>query len=104
MSNTLSLLIDKLQFNMQTENLWSHSQPDDSALASALPFAVDTLRFEQWLQYIFIVKMKALLTQDLPLPNSLTISPMAEQSFSERNILAPLTLQSLKQIDMLFNA
>lgn len=60
--------------------------PSAEALASVEPFAVDTLDFEQWLQWIFLPRMKAILEQDLPLPNASGIQEMAEMVFAARNV------------------
>ena len=48
--------------------------------------SVDTLEFEQWLQWIFLPRMKMILEQDLPLPNASGIQEMAEMVFASRNL------------------
>lgn len=42
---------------------WSESPPSAQALASREPFCVDTLEFQQWLQWIFLPRMKVILEQ-----------------------------------------
>jgi uncharacterized protein YqcC (DUF446 family) len=58
------------------------------ALASVEPFSVDTLDFEQWLQWIFLPRMKMILEQDLPLPNASGIQEMAEMVYAESAAVA----------------
>ncbi|MBC3377242.1 YqcC family protein [Pseudomonas sp. SWRI92] len=77
------LLIER---ELRVQGWWSDVSPSAEALASVEPFAVDTLDFEQWLQWIFLPRMKAILEQDLPLPNASGIQEMAEMVFAARNV------------------
>lgn len=49
---------------------WSESRPAPEALASPEPFCVDTLALEQWLQWIFLPRMKLILESDSALPQA----------------------------------
>lgn len=75
------LLIER---ELRVQGLWDEAVPSAEALASTQPFAVDTLEFEQWLQWIFLPRMKTILEQDLPLPSASGIQEMAEMVFSTR--------------------
>ena len=77
------LLIER---ELRVQGWWSEVSPSAQALASVEPFAVDTLDFEQWLQWIFLPRMKAILEQDLALPNASGIQEMAEMVFAARNV------------------
>ncbi|WP_025131290.1 YqcC family protein [Pseudomonas sp. PH1b] len=77
------LLIER---EMRAQELWDEAAPSTEALASTEPFAVDTLEFEQWLQWIFLPRMKMILEQNLPLPNASGIQEMAEMVFSARSM------------------
>ncbi|MED7669173.1 YqcC family protein [Pseudomonas moraviensis subsp. stanleyae] len=85
---------------------WDEVQPSDYALSSVEPFSVDTLDFEQWLQWIFLPRMKMILEQDLPLPNASGIQEMAEMVFAQRNLDGKdRQLQVLlKEFDLLITA
>lgn len=80
---------------------WSDSPPSAQALASYEPFCVDTLAFEQWLQWIFLPRMKVILEQDLPLPNASGILEMAEMVYATRQQEVRFLQQSLAQFDRL---
>ena len=83
---------------------WSELPPSDQALASGEPFCVDTLEFEQWLQWIFLPRMKLILENDLPLPNASGILEMAEMVYANR-LRETQTLQRLlAQFDRLIVA
>ncbi|MEZ9138641.1 MULTISPECIES: YqcC family protein [unclassified Shewanella] len=88
----------QLEQQLKQSDLWSGSIPSDTALASTAPFACDSLRFEQWLQFIFIPKMGQLIEQCLPLPTQISLTPMAEQAWVNHGDLTAL-VELLTQID-----
>lgn len=75
------LLIER---ELRQRGWWDEVPPSAEALASQEPFSVDTLGFEQWLQWIFLPRMKVILEQDLPLPNASGILAMAEMVYAAR--------------------
>ncbi|WP_285409455.1 YqcC family protein [Pseudomonas sp. FR229a] len=85
---------------------WDEVEPSVEALSSVEPFSVDTLDFEQWLQWIFLPRMKMILEQDLSLPNASGIQEMAEMVFAQRNLGGKdRQLQVLlKEFDLLITA
>ncbi|CAI8995169.1 conserved hypothetical protein [Pseudomonas chlororaphis] len=97
------LLIER---ELRLQGLWADTPPSSEALASVEPFAVDTLEFEQWLQWIFLPRMKTILEQDLPLPSASGIQEMAEVVFAGRPMQGrDLQLQILlKEFDQLIVA
>ncbi|WP_460157791.1 YqcC family protein [Pseudomonas sp. S2_H10] len=97
------LLIER---ELRVQGWWDEAPPSDEALSSVEPFSVDTLDFEQWLQWIFLPRMKMILEQDLPLPNASGIQEMAEMVFAGRNVEGrDRQLQVLlKQFDQLITA
>ena len=54
---------------LRTGGKWEAAEPSAEALRSATPFCIDTLSFEQWLQWIFLPRMKHILEQSRPLPS-----------------------------------
>lgn len=87
---------------LQGVGLWSANAPSDKAMASTAPFACDLMPFEQWLQFIFIPRMQALIDAGQPLPRQIAIVPMAEHVWSEQATLAPL-IGVLNELDILLN-
>ncbi|OEF24067.1 pseudouridine synthase [Vibrio rumoiensis 1S-45] len=94
LSDALELLEDK----MIELALWESQQPSEHDLASSEPFALDTLSPTQWLQWVFIPKMKALIESDSEMPTGFEISPYFEQAMSDKEKLLEL-LPIIKQID-----
>ena len=97
-----SLLID-LEAQLRELNLWEQQRPTAQALASTQPFAVDTLNFTQWLQFVFIERMRFVLERNLELPTACQIEPMAQEYFKALNYADGDLLNSLSAIDRLLN-
>lgn len=79
--------------------LWSSQPPNEQALASTEPFCIDTLPFEQWLQFVMLPNFHLMIEQQLPLPVSCQISPMANMVLQHAQ-----TLSILRKIDDLFES
>ena len=75
------LLIER---ELRAQGWWDEVQPSAEALSSVEPFSVDTLDFEQWLQWIFLPRMKEILEHGLALPNASGILVMAETVYVDR--------------------
>jgi uncharacterized protein YqcC (DUF446 family) len=102
--NLLAQRLFELEAQMRQLNIWEAERPPQRALASTQPFAVDTLNFNQWLQFIFIEKMEVLLQQGLPLPETCGLLPIAEEAFKPLGAEALPLLQTINHIDDLFDS
>jgi uncharacterized protein YqcC (DUF446 family) len=78
----LPVLLDALKKELKQQKLWSVKPPSAQALLSQQPFCCDTLALEQWLQYVFIPRLTAMLTAGKSLPSRIAVSPMAEEAFA----------------------
>ncbi len=82
--------------------LWQTCAPNTEAFESQEPFCVDTMMPVQWLQWVFIPRMQALLDAENPLPVKLAIAPYYEMAL-EGDIPGRATLlHMLNQLDRLF--
>ena len=99
----LGRALEQLETVMEQEGVWPKKMPAEqdlnNAMESAVPFAVDFLAFESWLAFIFIPKMRVLLTQEMPLP-PMQIAPAAEIYLSSGH---QRTLSQLQVIDNIAN-
>jgi uncharacterized protein YqcC (DUF446 family) len=94
------VLLD-IECELRRARLWQDESPSAEALASAEPFAVDTLAFHQWLQFILLPRMHQLVRERLPLPAACAVSPMAEEVYQQQLVMKPLLAQ-LQRLDRLF--
>ncbi|HDR1082203.1 TPA: YqcC family protein [Pasteurella multocida] len=92
--------LQQLQLNMQSLGLWQMTPPPESAFLSEQPFALDTMSPTEWLQWIFIPRMYALIESEAELPNKISITPYLEEALKEMDGLADL-LSPISEIEKL---
>jgi uncharacterized protein YqcC (DUF446 family) len=76
----VGLALQSLQQVMSNLGHWSESGISINALASQQPFCLDTMNFSQWLQFVFIPNIQALINANQILPRLAKgqgIEPMA---------------------------
>lgn len=96
-------LVNQLEDELRAQHLWHTDKPSEAALNSQVPFAIDSLTFVQWLQFIFIDKITYLIQFSLPLPRAMSVLPMAEESFKKDSIYGPKILNIIERIDLLIS-
>lgn len=74
-------LMLRLEAEMRRLSLWDTERPSPEALASNEPFCIDTLTFPQWLQFIFLERLKVMVEAGAPLPQKSEIHPLAVEYF-----------------------
>lgn len=89
---------------LRVQGWWDASPPSAQALASQEPFCVDTLDFAQWLQWIFLPRMKSIVESGAALPAVSGILPMAEHVYGVGNHAAADLLKALGDFDRLIAA
>lgn len=88
---------------MREQRLWDETPPSAEAMDSCQPFFIDTLTFPQWLQFVFICRVKDIIEQQDSLPTSSEIVPMAEEYLSQVNVQGKHIIRSLRAFDQLIN-
>lgn len=84
---------------MRTLGLWESDSPTAEALASTTPFCIDTLTFHQWVQFVFVVRIKHIIETGGSLPTSSDIVPIAEEHFSARECDGSQVIGLFRQFD-----
>lgn len=100
---SLLMLLQEIESHMRALGLWETVSPSAEAIASPLPFCVDTLEFSQWLQWVFIARFRALLEGGHPLPVSCAIAVMAEEAFKDKEPAFAELTGLLRRFDALFD-
>jgi uncharacterized protein YqcC (DUF446 family) len=95
------LLIER---ELREQGWWADTPPSAEALTSVEPFCVDSLAFEEWLQWIFLPRMKLIIESDQPLPSVSGIRPMAEMVYAANLGKAKGLLVLLGEFDGLIGA
>lgn len=95
----LSLLME-VEREMRALELWSETMPSAEALMSQQPFCVDTLEFHQWVQWLLLPRMEQIVVEQMPLPTSCDIAPMAEEAFKLLDVETDQLLQLIADLDV----
>ena len=80
----LADLVLAIEQAMRAADYWHAEAPSPAAMASRTPFCADTLAFSEWLQFIFIPRMRALIEDNAPMPRASAIAPLAEEALAEQ--------------------
>ena len=89
----IAALLMELEQIMRRDGLWHHKPPSPEAMSSSMPFAVDSMEFTDWLQFIFIPRMHNIIAQQLELPAACAIAPAAEIALMGRSGVDALMVQ-----------
>ena len=90
-----------IELEMRRIDVWSMEPPSEAALASDQPFCFDTLEFTEWLQFVFLERMRFIVEQGLPRASG--IAPMAEEHFRVRPESGDGLIRELEAIDELLS-
>jgi len=91
----------EIESQMRSHNLWSAQRPTAEQLASVEPFCVDSLSFPEWLQFVFLPRMKDILEQGSDLPATSEIAPMAEHYLAQNALSAKGLISAIADFDAL---
>jgi len=98
----LAELLIELESEMRRLQLWTVQSPAAQAFASEAPFCVDSMSFTEWLQYVFLTRMRQLLKEQAPLPEACSIAPFAEEYLKGRSEIRDL-ITVLQSLDVLLS-
>ncbi|MBK69070.1 MAG: pseudouridine synthase [Legionellales bacterium] len=101
--NRIADVLLELEASLRTHGKWDDLKPKASDLKSSIPFCMDTLKFEQWLQWIFLPTMKDTIEQTKPLPLKSAIFEYAEECLLENDPSTQQLLFQLKRFDDLIS-
>lgn len=99
----ITRIIDAIEGELRRLDLWEQAPPPARALMSEQPFCFDTLTFTQWLQWVFVVRVRLILSENLELPDVSDIHPLAEHAFQPLDYDSGRLLELIRQFDVLIN-
>ncbi len=77
--------LQQLENELRAQKLWSAVAPSEQALASSMHFMYDTLQLHEWLQWVFLPRLRALLDAGGRLAFQCNIHPLAEHEWEKRD-------------------
>lgn len=102
-SNQVRHNLQAIEQSMRDLALWQLTPPEAEAFASTEPFCIGSMQAEEWLQWVLLPRMHALLDANAPLPTRFAITPYFEEALKDKqpNCLPLLVL--LQRLDSLLN-
>lgn len=98
----VSVCLQQLCQALKDCQLWSEQSPSVQALQSQQPFCLDSLSFQQWLQFVLVERLTKIIAEQQTLPKLTReqgMLPMAEETLSQKN--CPQVLKVIRQLDEL---
>lgn len=97
----LSDALNQLEVMLSELGLWSSIRPSAKELSSVQPFCYDTLEVEQWLQFIFVGRLREIIEQHDELPSTCGITPYLDMLQSSGRPIHFKLYEKLEEIDIL---
>ncbi|GEK49224.1 YqcC family protein [Halomonas pacifica] len=98
--------LERLEATLKAADLWSASRPPASAFDSRQPFCVDTMELPQWLRYVFIARLSAVVEAEGSLPPNCEVAPAAEVYLKQSGVRASnllLVVKAIEEVDRVIN-
>jgi len=100
----LASALRELEATMRATDQWRMAQPDPVAFQSIEPFCADTMALPQWLRFVFIVRLEALVDAGAPMPAKCEVAPAVEAWLAQSRVGSVerlMLIQAVKTIDRL---
>ncbi len=97
--NQVRKILQDIEQVMHELSLWQQLPPPPEAFESKEPFSIDTMSAEQWLQWVLIPRMYALLAAEANLPTRFAITAYFEEALPDMEKLH----DALQRLDDLLN-
>jgi uncharacterized protein YqcC (DUF446 family) len=89
-----------LEATLKSVDLWRTPQPEAAAFDSTEPFCLDSMELPQWLRYVFIPRLQALVDAQAPLPATCQVAPAVEAYLhNARASTRQLVVQAVTEVD-----
>lgn len=101
--NQVRLYLQAIEQSMRDLALWQATPPAPEAFNSSEPFCIDSMQAEEWLQWVMLPRMYALLDANAPLPTRFAITPYFEEALKDKEPACLSLLVVLQRLDDLLN-
>lgn len=93
---------DAIEQEMRRAGMWHSDPPSDEAYNFTMAFAMDTMAFGQWLQFIFLPRVRTIIDEGAAFPSSSSVATQAVREFDGVPEASRL-IELLAAFDALFN-
>lgn len=88
---------------LRSHHQWSDTAPESAAWLSDQPFFMNTMTPCEWLQWVLIPRLTALIDAGQPLPGAMAVTPYYEIALDADHPGRHLLLAELQCLDALFS-
>lgn len=100
----LEQALRELEAAMMAGSMWRQEAPSAAALASREPFCVDSMSLPQWLRYVLIARLRAMIEARQALPVTADMAPAAELYLKDHSLGARLpVVEAVRKIDVILS-
>lgn len=99
MSDEIVELLDKCQSLLERHGRWQTQPPAPDKMMSTAPFSVDTLTFLEWLQWVYIARLRAIIEAGATLPRGAKVAPYADESLRADGDPWPELVNLIERLD-----
>lgn len=103
MSKDVIMLLEAIEVELRRQDVWLPMPPPVEAMASTTPFCMDTMAFSQWLQWIFVPRVQAIIDSGGSLPKGSNIKSYAEEALTIERLEREKLLLIIEQFDQLMS-
>ncbi len=100
----LAAALRELEATMRAADQWRMERPEPIAFESVAPFCVDTMSLPQWLRFVFIARLEALVEARAPMPATCEVAPAVEAWLAQSDVRPGdrlLLVQAVEKVDRL---
>ncbi|WP_196157412.1 YqcC family protein [Reinekea sp. G2M2-21] len=99
MTQAVLELLAEIEGLLQKHNQWQTIPPTAEKMASTEPFSIDTLTFLEWLQWVYLARLRAVIHAGATLPQGAMVLPYAQEALRADGIQIPGLLSLIEQLD-----
>lgn len=97
--------IQDLEKELRFLELWGgvEKMPEEERLNSTAPFGVGVIEFHEWLEYVLIFKLRAMIENEMPLPEKISTHIFAQVNYREEQEKFNKLINILRELDLAIN-
>jgi uncharacterized protein YqcC (DUF446 family) len=100
----LDVALRRLEATLKATDMWRMEHPGAEAFDSEQPFCIDTMALPQWLRFVFIARLDALVEVRGPMPEKCDVAPAMDAYLAQQGARAKdrlLICKAVEEIDRL---
>lgn len=99
MSRPISVLLDEIQALMIRDGRWQSMAPSAEAMMSTDPFCINSMDFLEWLQWVYLARLQAILDVGGALPIGAQVAPYAEEALKTEGAKVTALIALVRELD-----